>query len=327
MTTRLRDSLSAIRDKTVMVVGDVMLDDYVWGRAARISPEAPVMVLDAQRESQVPGGAANVAHNIASLGGRPVLVGVIGDDLTGRTLTEKLGDIGVGHEGLITDPGRTTTRKTRIIAHHQQVLRLDREEREEISAATADRLLETAFRLLGGADALLISDYRKGCLSEDRVRALVAAAHDTGKPSLANPKPPSLPWYAGVDLVSMNRSEAEGFIGGEEIETEDLIARSAERLRECGLRTGLITLGEDGMVLCGHETERIEALRVEVYDTAGAGDTVIAMMALGAGAGLPVAVAARVANLAAGCVVRHVGVAVANPDELLALAEAHRYSV
>lgn len=323
----LSDALTTFHGKTVAVIGDLMLDDYVWGRAARISPEAPVMVVDAQRETQVPGGAANVAHNVTSLGGNALLVGVIGDDDSGRILSERLQDFGVSSGHLVVDPSRTTTRKTRIIAHSQQVLRLDREVRGALEEPTSSRVLQASRAAIEKADAVVLSDYRKGCLNEARVRAVVSMARDIGKPCLANPKPTSLPWYAGADLVSVNRVEAEGFVGVSEVETEELLTLVSVRVWEAGLRNALITLGEEGMALCGAETARVEALRVEVYDTAGAGDTVIATMALASAAGVGRSIAMRIANLAAGCVVRHVGVAVTTPAELVSVAESHGYLV
>lgn len=323
----LSDYLGQLKDKTVAVIGDLMLDDYVWGKAVRISPEAPVMVLDAVRESQVPGGAANVAHNVAAMGGKALLVGVVGSDDSGRALKSCLGDLGIGSDHIVVEAGRVTTRKTRMIAHSQQVLRVDREQRGPLSEASAKDVMAAAMVAMQAADAVVLSDYRKGCLNAERVRYIVSAAKDMGKPCLANPKPHSLPWYAGADLVSINRTEAESFAGLEEATTDELISRVPERLHAAGLRFALVTLGEEGMYLCGDTSLCVPALRVEVYDTAGAGDTVIGVMALSAGAGIPWPVASRLATLAAGCVVRHVGVAVPTPGELVSLADATGYSV
>jgi rfaE bifunctional protein kinase chain/domain len=325
--SQLEQYLSSFKNKVVTVVGDLMLDDYVWGKAARISPEAPVMVLDAQRDSRVPGGAANVAHNIVSIGGKANLVGVIGEDDAGAALQQCLQDLCVETDHIVRDATRQTTRKTRIIAQHQQVLRLDREERGPLSAETSNHVTESAIAALKNSDALVLSDYRKGCLNEERVRTLIAVAKEMRKPCVANPKPATISWYAGTDLVSINRHEAEGFVGLEEPTNEELSHATQSKLWECGIENGLVTLGEDGMVLLGERMTPIRALRVEVYDTAGAGDTVIATIALALGAGIDMTVAARIANLAAGCVVRHVGVAVPTPQELVDLARSHHFSV
>lgn len=323
----LEQALGSFKGKTVCVIGDLMLDEYVWGRATRISPEAPVMVLEAQRNGRVPGGAANVAHNVQALGGRALLVGVTGSDEPGEALLGCLAEIGVDTSYVVTATDRLTTRKTRIIAQHQQVIRVDWEERHDLTPPTAERLGERAAAAIQRSDAVVLSDYRKGCLSRERLQSFVAAARDRGIPCVANPKPPSLPWLGGASLVSVNRAEAGEYVGADELELSELIALTESRLAEHGIGQGLITLGEEGMYLCGTVQAHVPALRVEVYDTAGAGDTVIATIGLGLAAGLNVLTAARIASVAAGCVVRHVGVVVPSPEEVVSLARSADLSV
>jgi D-beta-D-heptose 7-phosphate kinase/D-beta-D-heptose 1-phosphate adenosyltransferase len=323
----LERELESFKGKTVCVIGDLMLDEYVWGRAARISPEAPVMVLEAQRNGRVPGGAANVAHNVQALGGRALLVGVAGADEPGEALLGSLRDIGVDTSYVVTATDRLTTRKTRIIAQHQQVIRVDWEERNDLTTLTAEALVERATAAIERSDAVVLSDYRKGCLNQQRVQAFVAASRDTAIPCVANPKPAALPWMSGTSLVSVNRVEASEFVGANDLELSELISLTESRLAEHGIGQGLITLGEEGMHLCGTVRAHVPALRVEVYDTAGAGDTVIATIGLGLAAGLDVLTAARIASVAAGCVVRHVGVVVPTPDEVVSLARSADLSV
>ena len=323
----LEQALDSFQGKAVCVIGDLMLDEYVWGRAARISPEAPVMVLEAQRNGRVPGGAANVAHNVQALGGLALLIGVTGTDEPGEALLGSLRDIGVDTSYVVTAKERLTTRKTRIIAQHQQVIRVDWEERHDLTAPTAESLVEKALAAIERCDAVVLSDYRKGCLNKERVQAFVAAARDRGIPCVANPKPTSVPWMGGASLVSVNRAEAGEFVAANDLELSELISLTESRLAEHGIAQGLITLGEEGMYLCGSLRAHVPALRVEVYDTAGAGDTVIATIGLGLAAGLDLLSAARVASIAAGCVVRHVGVVVPSPDEVLSLARSADLSV
>lgn len=320
---RLADLLGKFSGKRVLVVGDLMLDEYIWGTATRISPEAPVMVIDAERETNVPGGAANVAHNIVSLGGHAELVGVVGGDLAGERLRNDLAELGISTLGIVTDPKRRTTRKTRVIAHHQQVLRVDRENRVVPNEPIERSLLDHIGALIPGCDAVILSDYRKGCLTDTLISATIQAAGKQRCPVAANSKPASAPLYEGASLVSLNRLEAETLVDRPLEEPTAVVEACSHLPRKLGVGAILVTLGEQGIVALGEgKAQHISALLVEVYDTAGAGDTVIASCTLAMAAGAPLSDAVRLANIAAGCVVRKVGVATATPEELLSLAES-----
>jgi rfaE bifunctional protein kinase chain/domain len=318
--------LDDFKGKRVLVIGDLMLDEYIWGSASRISPEAPVMVVDADHETYVPGGAANVAHNVVALGGEATVVGVIGEDLAGAHLREKLRSLCIGTTGIVVDPGRHTTRKTRIVAHHQQVLRVDQERRDDVSEIVMAALFANVDALIEDADAVILSDYRKGCLSNGLISHVVKAAGK--KPITANPKPLSACQYQGVTMLSLNRSETEA-LTSKALPDPEAVARNCASLpNELSVKAMLVTLGDLGMMLLSDsEPKFIPALRVDVYDTAGAGDTVIAGSTLALASGANFIEAARFANLAGGCVVRKVGVETPSPEELITLAEASHYSL
>lgn len=300
-----------------LVVGDLMLDEYIFGHAARISPEAPVMVVRQERTQQLPGGAANVALNLKSLGAETSVVGLVGADEAGLALDEALSKAGLLAR-LIVDSTRVTTRKTRIVADHRhQVLRVDHESTEPAGAHIGDLIVEAAAELGRDADVVVLSDYLKGSLSPSVVAALLEALK--GKTLVANPKPASLNLYRGVGLLSLNRAEASAALGAP---VEDANADNAAlTLRErFGVQSVLITLGEAGMVAASTDgVFRIPAPRVEVYDTAGAGDTVIATVALGlAAVGFDQDIF-DLAALTAASVVRRVGVATPSPEDLASL--------
>jgi rfaE bifunctional protein kinase chain/domain len=310
--------LARFRGLRAVVVGDLMLDEYIFGRASRISPEAPVMVVEQQETAQLPGGAANVALNLRALGAETTVIGIVGDDAAARTLDETLSSNGLAHS-LVTDPDRMTTRKTRILADHRhQVLRVDHESKQPVSAELAGKIAAAACAAAKDADVVVFSDYLKGTLCEETVQAIVTGA--SGRVFLANPKPSSLGAYHGVDLLSLNRVEAEasmaGRVDGEN--AEDVASQLRTRYQVGAV---LITLGEEGMAassLVGGL--KVAAPRVEVYDTAGAGDTVIATVALGlAAVGFQKEIFELAAKTAA-CVVRRVGVATPSAEDLAAIA-------
>lgn len=299
----------------VLVVGDVMLDEYIFGRATRISPEAPVMVLRQERTSAVPGGAANVARNVVALGAQVHLVGVVGDDPGAEDLTVGLAVEGLSHL-LVADPSRVTSRKTRVIADgRHQVVRIDHESDNDVTGRIQDQILAEVDRCLPEVDVVLLSDYTKGCLSEGVIRAVLQAAKAAWKPVVVNAKPSTLPIYRGATVISLNRSEASSAWGA------DVNAANASEcanvLREKHRAEAIvITLGDAGMEVAGPSQFRISAPRVEVADPAGAGDTVIAAIATGIAAiGFDPAVF-ELAAAAAAQVVQHVGVVVPSPDDL-----------
>jgi D-beta-D-heptose 7-phosphate kinase/D-beta-D-heptose 1-phosphate adenosyltransferase len=307
----------------VLVVGDVMVDEYLHCQATRISPEAPVMVVRHARTERLPGGAANVARNLMSLGSTATVLGVVGDDRGGELLEEAMSAQNVACE-LIRIPDRATTRKVRVLADAtHQALRIDFETEVPIDVEAERKIIDTAKSLLGECDLLLCSDYVKGTLTRQVVSELVAHCKDLGKFVVANAKPKSIETYRGADLVSVNRLEAtEALELGHSLPVEQAPAACQELAKRHGVSAVLVTLGEHGMA-AGDATQsfRVPARKVEVFDTAGAGDTVIATVALGmASAGFQPAIFELAAETSA-CVVRHVGVATPTPSDLAALRQ------
>lgn len=301
--------VDALRGHTTLIVGDVMLDRYWWGSVSRLSPEAPVPIVHKQRSSVAPGGAANVAANVASLGGAPLLTGVIGNDEAGRELKAELERRGIVHDHLMTAPERATTVKTRIVAVSQHVVRVDEEDRSPISSALAARLAERVTALLPDTRVLIVSDYAKGVLGPELLRRVIHAARARGCWVVVDPKGSDYSRYRGASLICPNRGEALAAAGVESVEPEG-IACAGTRLLESGASDAvLIKLGDAGMML--FERDRaptpIPALARAVYDVTGAGDTVIATVGLGLAAGSSLDAAARLANVAAGLAVEQVG--------------------
>jgi rfaE bifunctional protein kinase chain/domain len=296
----------------VLVAGDVMLDRFIVGQVSRISPEAPVPVVQFQREHVRLGGAANVAHNIAALGGRVSLVAIVGVDAAAQRLRDQLSAAGVALTGLVEDAARPTTEKVRIVTdRNQQVARVDYERDDDVSGATEQTLA-------GGALALLVSDYLKGAITRTIIEALLAVRTAAGAPLVVDPKIPHLASYRGATLVTPNHHEAE-IATHRRIRTDADACEAARDFRaraECG--AVLITRGEQGMWLSERETEgAVPAIAREVSDVTGAGDTVAATLALALAAGATLAEAAVLANHAAGIVVGKFGPATLTRDELL----------
>lgn len=317
---RLGQLLQTMRDVHVVVVGDLMLDRYLLGDVDRISPEAPVPVISVAEERDTPGGAANVAANVAALGARASLVGVRGEDPAGELLMGTLSALGVGTTGVRAVPGRPTTAKTRIVARGQQVARLDHEVTTPIPPATSEALRSAALALLDDADALLLEDYDKGVFNTELAATLIAAASERGIPVIVDPKERHFFGYAGVTVFKPNRRELElGFGHGFTAEDHELI-EARVRLQAEHL---LLTLGGEGMVLVsdGRPLRRTSSIAREVFDVSGAGDTVTAWLGSALAAGADVAEAAWLANLAAGVEVGKRGTATVSPHEVIALWE------
>ncbi len=307
--------LDLFSGRRALVVGDLMLDDYVFGTATRISPEAPVMVIRQDRTKSVPGGAANVAKNIAALGGEATVVGVVGEDSAGEVLCESLKGLAGVSPVTRRDGSRSTTRKTRIVADHaHQVLRIDNESTSIVDGEVAQWLLNEVESRIQTADVVVMSDYQKGVLADGTVQRIIEMATHGQVPVVANPKPVSARYYGGASLVSLNRVEA-GQLSGMTIDNDESVSKCLHRLRqEIGCNTVVVTLGERGMVaIRDGEMANVASPRVEVYDTAGAGDTVIATLAMCLSVGANLLDSLRLAAETSARVVRHVGVAV--PDE------------
>ena len=317
---RLRQILKRFGRTRLLVIGDLILDEFVWGSVERISPEAPVPVVWAERESVMPGGAANVADNIRALGGRVSLLGVIGQDAGGARLTEELKRRGLPTEEILIDPGRPTTLRTRVIAHHQQVVRIDREKVERLSPQLVDGLIDSARRLIGGVDGVLIEDYGKGLITAEVLKAVIQAARRKGRMILVDPKEEHFSIYKGVTALTPNKKEAAGFAKVPIRDRESLIAAGQKIRKRLNPEALLITLGEEGMALFSGKSPRpvlIPTVAREVFDVSGAGDTVIAVLGLARAAGARFEEAARIANAAAGVVVAKVGTATCSPEELI----------
>lgn len=300
----------------ILILGDVILDRFVRGRVNRISPEAPIPVVEVTGESALPGGAANVAANITSLGGAPILLGVVGADGGGKALRKALSERSIDDSEIIEVEGRETTVKTRIVAHQQQVVRVDREKRDELEEATR-RLIESRLAsLVKEARAIVVSDYAKGVLSPGLLRTVGTLATEYGIPYIVDPKPVHFP-YPGASLVTPNRQEAAGFIG-RPLNIQRLQVDAAALLERTDWKAVLFTLGADGMALAerGKPVERIRSRVREVFDVTGAGDSVVATATLALAANMGLRRAAMMANAAAGVVVGKAGTAVCTPEEL-----------
>ena len=318
LSQRLHGYLDRFSGARVLVIGDLMLDHYVWGRVQRISPEAPVPVVDVTSESVMLGGAGNVFLNLASLGASVQVCGVVGQDAAGEALMDVLRGHGASVEGIICEEGRPTTQKTRVVAHQQQVVRFDRELRGGISPKTHARLLDYLDVHLDEIHCVVVSDYAKGMISDDLMRRLTASALRRGVTVMVDPKVPHMAFYRGAHIVTPNHLEAAQATDIEIVD-DDSLRRAGRRLLELlDAQAVLVTRGEHGMSLFeakGAESH-IPTVAQQVFDVTGAGDTVIATLAAARAVGADWPDAATLANCAAGYVVGLVGTATVTPDAL-----------
>jgi rfaE bifunctional protein kinase chain/domain len=320
---KLLQSLPKLASKHILVVGDIFLDEYISGRATRLSREAPIPVLEFAGRRHVPGGAANPSNSIVALGGVAYQVGVIGDDEAGLTLLAKLREVGIDTAAVVTDPSRPTTTKTRIVAQGslrfpQQLARIDLLARRPVAGEVEQAIVAHLEARVPQVDAVLISDYRTGVASEAVVMAALRLARQHGKLAAVDSQG-NLHKFAGFDLVKCNQREAEAVLGRTLSSEGDFQQAQQQLLAELEVQAILITRGPDGMSLLGRDQPyaHIPAANVsEVFDVTGAGDTVIAVAALALAAGLDLLSAAHLANYAAGLVVRKLGNATATPQEL-----------
>jgi D-beta-D-heptose 7-phosphate kinase/D-beta-D-heptose 1-phosphate adenosyltransferase len=316
--TAAGDLASRLPGRILLVVGDVMLDHFVIGGVERISPEAPVPVVRFDHEEYRLGGAANVAHNAAALGGRVHVIGVVGDDDAAARLRGDLDRRGIDASGLVVEKDRCTTRKLRVVtARNQQVARIDYEDDREVHGDVEAALIARIDALAPTADAILVSDYLKGVVSLGVATAAIAAARRRGIPVLVDPKVPHIDYYAGASVITPNHHEAEA-VTHMRIRTDEEARAAARKFRErTRCASVLVTRGEHGMTLLGPDGETaLSAEAREVADVTGAGDTVIATMTLALAAGAALPDAARLANRAAGMVVGKFGPATVTLDEL-----------
>ena len=312
--------LDRVRGRTVLVVGDLMLDHFVIGRVERISPEAPVPVVQFDRENYRLGGAANVAHNAAALGGRVEIAGLVGGDAEGTQLVDEVRRAGIDTASIVIDPNRRTTRKLRVVTtRNQQVARIDYESDAAASGEIEAKLIAAVKAATSRADVMLISDYLKGAVTRAVASAAIDAARAKGIPALVDPKVPHIDYYGGASLITPNHHEAEA-VTLLRIRTSAEAREAAQRFRErAKCESVLITRGEHGMWLLGPDGEcDLPAEAREVSDVTGAGDTVIAAIAIGLAGGASLADAARLANRAAGIAVGQFGPAAVTATELKA---------
>ena len=318
---RAGEIVAQMKDRRIVILGDVMLDEFVWGEVTRISPEAPVPVVDIKRESVHLGGAANVLANIVALGSQACVVGVVGDDAAGQRLRTSLSETSSlqTDDYLLTDAARPSTTKTRIIAHNQLVVRADREHRRPVNGNVEARIIETLKAVISRADAFVVSDYDKGVVTPRILNEVLPLAYER-LPVLIDPKLRNFADYRPASLITPNHHEALRMSNLEE-DTDDGLHQAARIIREkLNCDAVLITRGDRGIMLLEGDNDPVfvpTAAR-EVYDVTGAGDTVIATLAAALAAGASVLEAASLANHAAGIVVGKVGTATASGDELLA---------
>ena len=304
----------------ILVVGDLMLDAYLWGEAERISPEAPVQVVSVNSEDYTLGGAGNVISNLVALGAQVSAVGVVGSGPDAQLILKQLNALGVHTGGVIQDPQRPTTRKTRIIANHQHVLRFDREVNAEINQQLLGQISQSATDQVAETDIILVSDYGKGLISKTLMQRLNAAAQQHGKMIIVDPKGLDFDKYAGASLITPNQKET-ALAAGMDIVDHKTLSEAARRLiKKTGIDRILVTCGKDGMVYFERDARpyRIGTKARQVFDVSGAGDTVLAVLGLGMAAGYAIKEAVALSNTAAGIVVGKVGTAPVTKSELAA---------
>ena len=315
---RLTQILDRFAGRRVLVIGDLMLDHYLWGHTDRISPEAPVPVVAVEVETFLPGGAANVIHNLHALGAEVAAIGVVGEDDNAGRLRELLAAERVDLSGLVVDADRPTTTKTRVIARQQHLVRADREDSAPVSGAVQDRLVET-IRDAGDVEALFVSDYAKGVVTPVVMDAVREAMQHLDRPAVVDPKGRDFEKYRGVTSISPNQSEALGALNLEASDEETVVGAGHELVARFEFEAVCMTRSEKGVSLFerGGQATHIPALEHEVFDVSGAGDTAAAVYTLALLAGASHPEAATIGNLAGGVVVGKVGVATASVEEIM----------
>jgi len=317
--TRLKSIISEYRNKKILVIGDLILDEFMWGKVSRISPEAPVPVVRVEKESFMPGGAANVANNITSLGAKVYLTGIVGSDNRAGILKGELEHKGIVTAGIVTDATRPTTLKTRVIAHQQQVVRIDKERTEYIKDRVIKRIVNYVNKMIDDIDGIIIEDYGKGLITPKLLKPILNIAKRNKKIIAVDPKEEHLSYYKGVTVITPNSQEASKAVGFKIGDKASLRKAGQLLLNKFKAKVAIITLGEEGMAVFeqGKPPKKIPTIAQEVYDVSGAGDTVISTFTLSLICGATAIQAAHIANCAAGIVVGKVGISVVNEDELL----------
>ncbi|MCD6305061.1 MAG: D-glycero-beta-D-manno-heptose-7-phosphate kinase [Deltaproteobacteria bacterium] len=305
----------------VLVVGDIIMDQYIWGNVSRISPEAPVPVVDVEQETKMLGGAANVIRNMATLGAKPILCGVVGDDATGEEIVSALSHMGLASDGVVRETGRPTSIKTRIVAQNQQVVRFDRESRADVRPQSIQKIIGYIGEHLDAIDAIVVSDYGKGLISGHLMmgmKDLQQSRSDKKIVMTVDPKTGNFEYYQHVDVITPNHYEAGIYCGFRIMNESDLLRAGQKMLNDLRCRSVLITRGKDGMTLFEQngEISHIPTVAKKVFDVTGAGDTVIGAISLGLAAGLDLKSAAILSNFAAGIVVGEVGTSAIRAEDL-----------
>ncbi|MCF8130272.1 MAG: D-glycero-beta-D-manno-heptose-7-phosphate kinase [Deltaproteobacteria bacterium] len=316
----LTEAIDHFSGARIAVLGDIIMDEFIWGDVSRISPEAPVPVLDVERETRLLGGAANVVRNMGALGAEAILCGVVGDDAMGREILSVLTDMGLRSDGIIIEMDRPTSIKTRVVAQNQQIVRYDRETRVHIRTESVHKMLDFAAAAFSEIDAVVISDYGKGVIAGPLMKGLRSLLKTSAiNPKMVltvDPKTGNFEHYKGVDVITPNHHEAGQFCGFKIVDPKTLEKAGLKMLNTLKCRSVLITQGKDGMTLFEREGEitHIPTVAKKVFDVTGAGDTVISALSLGLAVGMDLKMAAYVANIAAGIVVGEVGTSAATAE-------------
>jgi D-beta-D-heptose 7-phosphate kinase/D-beta-D-heptose 1-phosphate adenosyltransferase len=314
----MKELFKRFKQTGILVIGDLMVDRYIWGKVRRISPEAPVPVVEVTSEDLLLGGAANVAHNILSLGGRVYVAGTVGTDYMGKILIDRFRESGIGTDGIVIDKDRPTTVKTRVIAHSQQVVRFDKEMKSDIGPATLSLIVDYVKICLPEIKGIIISDYCKGLITKALIKRILDLT-DSKKIVSVDPKIGHFNFYNGVSLITPNVNEASFGSGIDIVDRKTLISAGETLLKKLRCKAVILTRGDEGMSLFekSGKVTHIPTCAREVYDVSGAGDTVIAAITLSHSAGATLREAAIIGNHAAGVVVGKVGTAVATQEEIL----------
>jgi rfaE bifunctional protein kinase chain/domain len=317
----LKEYIDRFPRARVLVIGDIIMDEYIWGDVSRISPEAPVPVVEIKQETKMLGGAANVIHNMATLGAKPILCGVIGEDVTGEIILNNIQQMDLRIDGIVSEQDRPTSVKTRVVARNQQVVRFDRESCKNIRPESIQKILNFIGKNLSNLDAIVVSDYGKGVISAPlmkELRELVRSVPDGSVILAVDPKTGNFEYYHGVDVITPNHHEAGAFCQLKILDEETLNRAGKKILSDLACRSVLITQGRDGMTLfeSSGETTHIPTVAKKVFDVTGAGDTVIGTFSLGLASGLELKSAAVLSNFAAGIVVGEVGTSTVSAEDL-----------
>ncbi len=316
---QLEKFLTGVTQVRALVVGDLMLDEYIWGAVDRISPEAPVQIVEVKRKELRLGGAGNVINNLLTLNCQVDVLSVVGEDDDGEFLLRRLKYRGVQEHGVFSQTGRVTSRKTRVFASNQQIVRIDQETRTDITTESEERIISHVKSRVTELDVIYLSDYQKGVLTDRLLREIIAIGREAGVPVLVDPKGDDYHKYCGASLLTPNRKEAQQATGMTITDDASLLAAGRKLLGELELESLVMTRSEEGMTILSADGEiHLPTVAREVYDVSGAGDTVLSLFGLGLAQKLPLETTARLANLGAGIVVGKVGTSTVNAQEMLA---------